>query len=443
VEVKNKKIFIETYGCQMNFSDSEIVASILTADGFDSTNNISDADFIFLNTCSIRENAEDRVRKRLQYLRSLKKKKPGLKIGLLGCMAERLKDELLKEENSIDIIAGPDSYRDLPELLQQVETGYQAINTILSADETYADIVPVRYDSNGVSAFISIMRGCENFCAYCVVPYVRGQERSRDMNSILSEATDLFNKGYREITLLGQNVNSYLFKKGTESTNFAKLLEQVAMIHPDLRVRFATSHPKDISDELLQTIASHENICRSLHLPLQSGSTAILSKMNRGYTREQYMEQIEAVRRIIPGCAISTDIITSFCDETEEDHRQTLSMMEWVGFDYAYMFRYSERPGTIAAALYKDNVPDEIKERRLNEIIASQQKLSYQSNIKDIGSIYEVMIEGYSKRSKDHFSGRNSQNKVVVFPKTNNKPGECIKIKILHVTSATLIGNAV
>jgi tRNA-2-methylthio-N6-dimethylallyladenosine synthase len=443
VKGKNKKIFIETYGCQMNLSDSEIVASILTAEGFSNTDNILDADFIFLNTCSIRENAEERVRKRLQYLRSLKRRNPGLKIGLLGCMAERLKDALLIEESSIDIIAGPDSYRDLPKLLQQVETGYQAINTILSEDETYADIVPVRYDSNGVSAFISIMRGCENFCAYCVVPYVRGQERSRDVISILSEATGLFNKGYREVTLLGQNVNSYLFKNGAETTNFANLLRKVALIHPDLRVRFATSHPKDISDELLQTIASNENICRSLHLPLQSGSTAILSKMNRGYTREQYMERIEAVRRIIPGCAISTDIITGFCDEAEEDHLQTLSLMEWAGFDYAYMFRYSERPDTVAATHYKDNVPDEIKERRLNEIISLQQKLSLQSNNKDIDSTVDVMIEGFSKRSREHFSGRNSQNKVVVFPITGNKPGDCIKIKILQVTSATLIGYAV
>jgi tRNA-2-methylthio-N6-dimethylallyladenosine synthase len=434
VKGKNKKIFIETYGCQMNLSDSEIVASILTAEGFSNTDNILDADFIFLNTCSIRENAEERVRKRLQYLRSLKRRNPGLKIGLLGCMAERLKDALLIEESSIDIIAGPDSYRDLPKLLQQVETGYQAINTILSEDETYADIVPVRYDSNGVSAFISIMRGCENFCAYCVVPYVRGQERSRDVISILSEATGLFNKGYREVTLLGQNVNSYLFKNGAETTNFANLLRKVALIHPDLRVRFATSHPKDISDELLQTIASNENICRSLHLPLQSGSTAILSKMNRGYTREQYMERIEAVRRIIPGCAISTDIITGFCDEAEEDHLQTLSLMEWAGFDYAYMFRYSERPDTVA---------DEIKERRLNEIISLQQKLSLQSNNKDIDSTVDVMIEGFSKRSREHFSGRNSQNKVVVFPITGNKPGDYIKIRILQVTSATLIGYAV
>jgi tRNA-2-methylthio-N6-dimethylallyladenosine synthase len=443
LEEKSKKVFIETYGCQMNVSDSEVVASILTAEGFNNTNNISDADFIFLNTCSIRENAEERIRKRLQYLRSLKRKNPDLKIGLLGCMAERLKDELLIGENSIDVVAGPDSYRDLPRMLRQVETGYQAINTMLSADETYGDIVPVRYDSNGVSAFISIMRGCENFCSYCVVPNVRGQERSRDLMSVLAEANDVFNKGYREVTLLGQNVNSYFFKTAHGSTSFAKLLEEVALIHPDLRVRFATSHPKDISDELLRTIAAHENICRSLHLPMQSGSTSVLSKMNRGYTREQYMERIEAVRRIIPGCAISTDIITGFCDETEEDHLQTLSLMEWTGFDYAYMFRYSERPGTLAATQYKDNVPDEIKERRLNEIIALQQRLSYQSNNKDINSTVEVMIEGFSKRSKDHYFGRDSRNKVVVFPKTDNKPGECIKVKIIHVTSATLIGDAV
>ena len=440
---KNKKIFIETYGCQMNFADSEIVASILSTEGFNSTKNISEADIILVNTCSIRENAEQRVRKRLQNLRSLKKKKPGLKIGLLGCMAERLKESLLQEEKSLDIIAGPDSYRDLPRLLQQVETGHQAINTILSSEETYADITPVRYDSNGVSAFISIMRGCENYCAYCVVPYVRGQERSRDVASIISETGDLFNEGYREVTLLGQNVNSYFYKDGNEPTNFAKLLEKVAKIHPQLRVRFATSHPKDLSDELLLTMASHENICKSIHLPVQSGSTAILAKMNRGYTREQFMNRIEAVRKMIPGCAISTDIITGFCDETEEDHLQTLSLMEWAGFDYAYMFRYSERPDTLAATLYKDNVPEVIKERRLKEIIDLQQKLSYQSNCKDLNAQFEVMIEGFSRRSKEHFFGRNYQNKVVVFPKTENKPGDCIMVKIHRVTSATLIGDAV
>jgi tRNA-2-methylthio-N6-dimethylallyladenosine synthase len=321
-----------------------------------------------------------------------------------------------------------------------VETGHQAINTILSSEETYADITPVRYDSYGVSAFISIMRGCENYCAYCVVPYVRGQERSRDVASIISETEDLFNKGYREVTLLGQNVNSYFYKDGNESANFAKLLEKVAKTHPRLRVRFATSHPKDLSDELLETMASHENICRSIHLPVQSGSTSVLAKMNRGYTREQYMDRIEAVRKIIPGCAISTDIIAGFCDETEEDHLQTLSLMEWAGFDYAYMFRYSERPDTLAARLYEDNVPDETKERRLKEIISLQQKLSYQSNCRDLNARFEVMIEGFSKRSKDQFFGRNSQNKVVVFPKTENNPGDYIMVKIHHVTSATLIG---
>jgi tRNA-2-methylthio-N6-dimethylallyladenosine synthase len=443
VSEKNKKIFIETYGCQMNFSDSEIVASILTEEGFSSTHEISEADYIFLNTCSIRENAEDRVRKRLKHLGSMKRKKPGLKIGLLGCMAERLKEELLDEERSVDIIAGPDSYRDLPSLLRQVETGLNAINTLLSVEETYADIVPVRYDSNGVSAFISIMRGCENFCTYCVVPYVRGRERSRDVESILSEAEQLCKDGYREITLLGQNVNSYLYDDGKGKTNFAGLLVKVAMISPELRIRFATSHPKDISDELLHTIASHENICRSLHLPVQSGSSAVLKKMNRGYTREHYMERIEAVRRIIPGCSITTDIIAGFCDETEEDHLQTLSLMEWVGFDSAFMFRYSERPDTVAAKRFEDNIPDETKERRLNEIIGLQHKLSHKSNTKDIGAVFEVLIEGDSKRSKEHFSGRNSLNKVVVFPKTENRPGEYVKVKIERVTSATLIGVAV
>jgi tRNA-2-methylthio-N6-dimethylallyladenosine synthase len=440
---KNKKIFIETYGCQMNFSDSEIVASILTAEGFDNTRDLAEADIIFLNTCSIRENAEDRVMKRLVHLRSLKKKNPALRIGLLGCMAERLKENLLTMENAIDIIAGPDSYRDLPKLLREAETGYQAINTILSADETYADVVPVRYDSNGVSAFISIMRGCENYCAYCVVPYVRGQERSRDPRSIVREASELFIRGYREVILLGQNVNSYLFKEESGTTNYADLLGQVASIDPSLRIRFATSHPKDISDELLLTIATHENICRSIHLPLQSGSNAVLLKMNRGYSREHYMERIEAIRRIIPGCAISTDIITGFCDETEEDHQQTLSLMEWAAFDHSFMFRYSERPDTIAATHYKDSVPEEVKKRRLSEVISLQQKLSFQSNRKDIGSVFEVMIEGTSKRSEDHLFGRSSQNKVVIFPKNDHKAGEMIRVKIERVTSATLIGSVI
>ena len=440
---KIKKIFIETYGCQMNFSDSEIVASVMAGEGYESTPDINEADLILVNTCSIRENAEQRVRRRLQNLRSLKRKRPGIRIGLLGCMAERLKEKLLEEEDTLDVIVGPDAYRDLPRLLKQAETGQKAINTILSSEETYEDIIPVRYDSNGVSGYISIMRGCGNFCSYCVVPFVRGRERSRDVNSILKEATDMYEQGYREVTLLGQNVNSFRWNDEVSGTiNFAELLEKVARIDSKLRVRFATSHPKDLSDELLHVIASYRNICKSIHLPVQSGSTAILGKMNRGYSRETYMNRIEAIRRIIPGCAISTDIITGFCDETEEDHLQTLSLMNWAEFDFAFMFKYSERPDTLAADHYKDNVPEQIKERRLNEIIALQHRLSEKSNKKDINSVFEVLIEGYSKRSKEHFAGRNTGNKMVIFPMTNNKPGEYIHVKICSSTSATLIGEA-
>jgi len=426
----------------MNFSDSEIVASILEEDGYGSTKDIRDADVIFINTCSIRDHAEQRVRKRLEFMQSLKKKNPRLVIGMLGCMAERLKIQLLEEEKVLDLIAGPDSYRDLPRLMAEVETGSKAVNTLLSIDETYADISPVRYDSNGISAFISIMRGCENYCAYCVVPYVRGQERSRDSVSITNEATALFNKGFREVTLLGQNVNSYLWTSEGQKTGFPGLLEKVAGINPLLRIRFATSHPKDLSEELLRTMARFPNICRSIHLPVQSGSTRILDHMNRGYTREQYLERIDSIRRILPGCAISTDIIAGFCDETEEDHRETLSLMESAGFDYAFMFRYSERPDTLAAERYKDNVPPEVKDRRLREIIDLQQKLSYQSNKNDVGKTFEVLVEGFSKRSDDFYSGRNSQNKVVVFPLTKDRPGEYARVKISRFTSATLIGDA-
>lgn len=441
--LKNKKFFIETYGCQMNFSDSEIVASILEEEGFGSTKEIRNADMIFLNTCSIRDNAEQKVRKRLDYLQSLKKRNPQLVIGMLGCMAERLKTRLLEEEQVLDLIAGPDSYRDLPRLMAEVETGRKAVNTLLSLDETYADISPVRYDSNGISAFISIMRGCENYCAYCVVPYVRGQERSRDATSIVREAEHLFEKGFREVTLLGQNVNSYHWEDQGRKISFAGLLEKVAKVDPRLRIRFATSHPKDLSDGLLNIISQYPNICRAIHLPVQSGSTAILDHMNRGYSREQYLDRIAAIRSILPGCAISTDIIAGFCDETEEDHRQTLSLMEEAGFDYAYMFRYSERPDTLAAGSYKDNVPGPVKDRRLREIIDLQQKLSYSSNKNDVGKTFEVLIEGYSKRSDNFFSGRNSQNKVVVFPVTMNKPGDTLTVKITRFTSATLIGEAV
>jgi tRNA-2-methylthio-N6-dimethylallyladenosine synthase len=426
----------------MNFSDSEIVASILEKEGFDSTKDIRDANMIFINTCSIRDHAEQRIRKRLEYMQSLKKKNPQLVIGMLGCMAERLKTQLLEEEQMLDLIVGPDSYRDLPRLMAEVESGKKAVNTLLSIDETYADISPMRYDSNGISAFISIMRGCENFCAYCVVPYVRGQERSRDAASITQEAEALFHKGFREVTLLGQNVNSYHWTWDGKEIGFAALLEKVAQINPLLRIRFATSHPKDLSDELLQTMAQYKNICKTIHLPMQSGSTRVLDHMNRGYTHSQYLERIVAIRSFLPDCAISTDIIAGFCDETEDDHKKTLSLMEQVGFDYAFMFRYSERPDTLAADRYQDNVPPEVKDRRLREIIDLQQKLSYQSNKKDVGNTFEVLIEDFSKRSKAFFSGRNSQNKVVVFPITGNNPGDYISVKINRFTSATLIGEA-
>ena len=427
----------------MNFSDSEIVASILEDNGFGSTKDIRDADMIFINTCSIRDHAEQKIRKRLEYMQSLKKKNPQLVIGMLGCMAERLKTQLLEEEQMLDLIAGPDSYRDLPRLVAEVKSGKKAINTLLSIDETYADISPVRYDSNGISAYISIMRGCENFCAYCVVPYVRGQERSRDATSITQEAETLFHKGFREVTLLGQNVNSYHWTWDGKETRFAELLEKVAQVNPLLRIRFATSHPKDLSDELLQTMARYKNICKSIHLPVQSGSTRVLDHMNRGYTHDQYLERIAAIRNFLPGCVISTDIIAGFCDETEEDHKKTLSLMEQVGFDYAFMFRYSERPDTLAANRYRDNVPPEVKDQRLREIIDLQQKLSYQSNKKDVGKTFEVLIDGFSKRSDAFFSGRNSQNKVAVFPVTGNNPGDYVNVKINRFTSATLIGEAI
>ncbi len=440
---KKKKIFIETYGCQMNFSDSEIVASILSSNGHETTQDLSSADVILLNTCSIRDNAEKRIRNRLHALRSMKRKKPGLRIGLLGCMAERLKEQLLEEEDMLDLIAGPDAYRDLPVLLEHSDSGEKGVNVLLSEEETYGDILPVRYNSNGVSAFISIMRGCENFCSYCVVPFVRGTERSRDAGTILAEVAELLGNGYREITLLGQNVNSYEMQGAAGTLNFSGLLEQVARIDPRLRIRFATSHPKDLTDDLLHVIAANQNICRSIHLPVQSGSNRILERMNRKYTREHYMNRVEAIRSIIPDCTLSTDLIAGFCDETEEDHRQTLSLMEWARFDAAFMFRYSERPGTLAADRYQDNVPGDIKDLRLKEIIALQHKLSWKSNKSDLNKTFEVLIEGYSKRSSGHYSGRNSQNKVVVFPKTEQKPGDIARVTIRNFTSATLIGEAV
>jgi len=424
----------------MNFSDSDIVASILTENGYFHSRNPEDADILFINTCSIRENAEQKVRRRIQYFNSLKKKKPDMIIGLLGCMAERIEAAVIEKENILDLIAGPDSYRDLPKMLEQVSQGYSTVNTILSREETYADITPVRLDTNGVTGFISVMRGCENYCSYCVVPSTRGQERSRDVNSILSETSDLLNKGYREVTLLGQNVNSYKWSQESSIITFAELLNRVASLDPILRVRFATSHPKDLSEELLLTIARIPNICKSVHLPVQSGSDTVLDRMNRKYTREQYLKLIKAIRFYIPDCAISTDIITGFCGETEEDHRQTLSLMNIVGFDFAYMFKYSERAQTIAAETLKDDVPDQLKNRRLREVISLQQELSLKSNKRDIRKTFKVLIEGESKRSKNHHYGRNSQNKVVVFPKSNSEIGDYVNVKILRCTSATLLG---
>ncbi len=424
----------------MNFSDSEIVASILTADGYEITKEIKLADIIFVNTCSIREHAEERVRKRLQFFRSLRKKSPDLVIGLLGCMAERTKVALMEEEQLLDLIAGPDAYRHLPQLLEQVGTGQPAIDTILSVDETYADITPVRLDSNGISSFISIMRGCENYCSYCVVPSARGQERSRNAATIVNETRDLFEKGYREVTLLGQNVNSYQWSAGGETVNFAMLLERVALVNPLMRIRFATSHPKDLSEELLHTLARHPNLCKAIHLPVQSGSNHMLDLMNRKYTREDYLNRIQNIRQILPGCSISTDIIAGFCDETEEDHLETLALMETVGYDAAFMFKYSERTQTLAADTLKDNVPEETKERRLREIIALQQKLSLANNQQEVGKIVEVLIEGKSKRSDSQYFGRTSQNKVVVFTKADSWPGDYIPVKITRTTSATLLG---
>ena len=439
----SKNIYIETYGCQMNFSDSEIVASILTENGYDLTTEISRADIIFVNTCSIREHAEERVRKRLQFFKSLRKKSPGLIIGLLGCMADRTKTALMEEEQLLDLVAGPDAYRHLPQLLGQVGSGQKAIDTILSADETYADITPVRYDSNGISSFISIMRGCENYCSYCVVPSTRGQERSRSAMTIMNETRDLSEKGFREVTLLGQNVNSYCWEENGEKITFTGLLEKVAAVSPLMRIRFATSHPKDMPDELLHTIARFPNLCKSIHLPVQSGSNHMLGLMNRKYTREAYLDRIRAIREIIPGCALSTDIIAGFCDETEADHQETLSLMEAVGYDAAFMFRYSERPQTLAADTLKDNVPDAVKERRLKEIIDLQQKLSLARNLEVVGKTVGVLIEGRSKRSENQFFGRTSTNKVAVFNKGNSLPGEYVNVMVTGATSATLLGQVV
>ena len=438
-----KRLYIETYGCQMNVADSEIVVSILNDSGYKLTDTINNAELILINTCSIRDNAEQRVWGRLDFIKNLKKKKPELIVGIIGCMAERLKEKLLETDKLVDIVVGPDAYRGLPLLVAEAELGNKGVNVLLSREETYADVSPVRMDRDGVTSFISIMRGCNNMCSYCVVPYVRGAERSRNPESIIDEAAGLFEKGYREVTLIGQNVDSYIWKNDLQTIRFHELLEKVALVNPKLRVRFSTSHPKDLSDELLLTMIRHENICRHIHLPAQSGSSRILKLMNREYTREWYMDRITAIKKIIPDCSISTDMIAGFCTETDEDHRESLSLMEWAGFDFAYMFKYSERPGTKAARKYKDDVPEEIKTLRLNEIISLQNKLSAKSKKTDIGKIQKVLIEGTSKRSPDQFYGRNSQNKVVVFPRGVSEKREYVMVLIGKSTSATLIGSII
>ena len=441
-----RKLYIESYGCQMNFSDSEIVTSILQAGGYATTANVENADVILLNTCAIRENAEQKVRNRLNNFGHLKKKRPDLVVGVLGCMAERLKTKFLEEEKIVDVVAGPDSYRDLPNLLSEAEDGQKAINVFLSKEETYADISPVRLNSNGVTAFVSIMRGCDNMCSFCVVPFTRGRERSRDAYSILKECQDLLDNGYKEVTLLGQNVDSYKWasQDGLENVNFAQLLEKVALVSPELRVRFSTSHPKDISDEVLYTIKRYENICNYVHLPAQSGSSRILKMMNRTYDREWYINRIDAIRNILgEDCGISQDMIIGFCSETEEDHQESLSLMEYVKYDYGYMFSYSERPGTPAAKKYVDDIPADVKQRRLAEVIDLQLKLSLARNNRHIGETHKVLVEGFSKRSEDFLQGRNDQNKKVIFPKEHFKKGDYVMVKITSCSSATLKGDAV
>lgn len=442
-EDRLKRVYIETYGCQMNVADSEVVVSILNDSGYVHTEKMEEADLILVNTCSIRENAEQRVWGRLDVFKQEKKRRNQLMVGVIGCMAERLKEKLIEEEKTVDIVVGPDAYRDLPNLLEQAESGQKGVNVLLSREETYAEIDPVRMDKNGVSAFISIMRGCNNMCSYCVVPYVRGAERSRDPETIVNDAKNLVRKGYKEITLLGQNVNSYSWQQNNEVINFPKLLEKVALVSAKLRVRFSTSHPKDLSDELLEVMAKYQNICDHIHLPAQSGSTTVLNKMNRKYTREWYLDRIEAIRKYLPECSISTDLIAGFCEETKEDHRQTLSLMREVGYDFAYMFKYSERPNTKAERQFTDDVPEEEKTRRLTEIINLQNELSAKSKKNDIGKVYEVLVEGISKKSKEEFYGRTSQNKVVVFPRKQFNIGDYVRVIINTSTSATLIGEAV
>ena len=436
----SKKIYIETYGCQMNVGDSEVIFSILGKEGYERTESMDDADVILANTCSVRDNAEQRIWGRIEVFHKQKEKRSGVVVGIVGCMAERLKDKLL-DTHKVDLVAGPDSYRTLPTLLRDIAPDKPQINVMLSHEETYADIVPIRTDRNGVSAFISIMRGCNNVCSYCVVPYTRGAERSRDPQTIVDEARDVFSKGYKEVTLLGQNVDSYNWKPAEgEGCDFPKLLEMVARISPELRVRFATNHPKDISDELIETMARYDNICNHIHLPVQSGSDRLLEKMRRRYTAEWYLERVAMIREVLPGCGITTDVIAGFCSETEEDHQQTLELFRKVGFDYAYMFYYSERPGTLAARHYPDDVPLDVKTRRLNEIIALQSELSLKSNQNDIGKTFRVLVEGPSKKNPEELCGRSGSNKMCVFPGKGHKAGDYVDVKVLSCTSATLIG---
>ena len=447
-----KKLFLESYGCAMNFSDSEVVASILVEQGYSTTTDEHEADIILINTCSIRDNAENRVRKRLTNFKNRKIRQPGLIVGVLGCMAERLKKTLLEEEKLVDIVAGPDSYRDLPNLIIEVEGGQKAVNVLLSREETYADISPVRLDTKGVTSFVSITRGCDNMCSFCVVPFTRGRERSRDPQTILQECHELFENGYREVTLLGQNVDSYrwnMTSKGEikdesiSTTNFAQLMEMVSKISPDLRIRFSTSHPKDMSDEVLRVIAAHENICNYIHLPIQSGNSEVLARMNRGYTREWYLNRIEAINKIIPDCAITTDIITGFCDETDEEHADTISIIKEVKWDFAYMYKYSERPKTLAERRFDDNVPEVIKSSRLTEIINVQRNNSLIKNKLQIGKTHKVLVEGTSKRSEDFMSGRNDHNNRVIFPKGEFGVCDYVLVKITDCTTATLLGEVV
>ncbi|MEQ8245963.1 tRNA (N6-isopentenyl adenosine(37)-C2)-methylthiotransferase MiaB [Fulvivirga sp.] len=453
---KSRKLYIESYGCQMNFSDSEIVSSIMAENGFDTTSNFEEADVVFLNTCSIREKAETTVRRRLAQFNTIKRKKPEMLIGVLGCMAERLKAKLLDEEKIVDLVAGPDAYRDLPGLVSQVDEGQKAVNTFLSREETYADISPVRLNSNGVTGFISIMRGCDNMCSFCVVPFTRGRERSRDPYSIVKEAQDLFDKGYKEVTLLGQNVDSYKWSpevnnkaklektEVSEIINFANLLEMVAQVNPKLRVRFSTSHPKDITDEVLYTMKKYENICKYIHLPVQSGNSRILEMMNRTYDREWYINRIDAIRSILGDeCGISSDMITGFCSETEEEHQDTLTLMDYVQYDFSYMFYYSERPGTLAEKKFDDDIPLDIKKRRLAEIITKQHETSLSRNKIDIGKVHEILIEGTSKRSEEQLQGRNSANKVIIFDGEGHTKGDYVHVLVNDCTHATLFGKIV